>query len=163
MQKRWPDASLARCEQTIMLGFYSIRKLIDSRKLTIDFASEQVKVTTYRPTGKHVHMMNCRNLDELYDFNSGKFRTVTLKYLCHQIIHSYVFGLIFDESNRFTSIVVSSEQARLRELLEVDVAVITTLFERAGKGEDDEAISIRYNNKQGDYVVRLRRFVETGN
>ena len=32
-QTRWVDASFARLEQRVMLGFYGVRKLRDSRKI----------------------------------------------------------------------------------------------------------------------------------
>ena len=58
-QKRWPDAALARCEQTIMVGFFYVRKLVESRKLSRDFADRQIPATSYPAKGKHIHLA-CR-------------------------------------------------------------------------------------------------------
>src|ERR1019366_4467449 len=144
-QKRWPDASLARCEQTVMLGCFSVRKLIESRKLTRQFAGRQVKIGVYPSTGKRVHLMNHRRLDKLYDFERAKDRTVTVEFLCNQIIHSYVFALFFDETNKFHSIAVASDRAKMKELFEVPITTIADLFERAGKGEGDDMLTYRYD------------------
>jgi hypothetical protein len=132
VQKRWPDASLARCEQTVMLGFFEVRKLIDSRKLTRDFALQPLQVKFHRPTGKCIHLFNRRNIEELYDFDGGRRRTITVQYLCNQVIHSYVFALVFDEINQFQSVVVASDLARSKDLIEVPVTTIVEVFDRAG-------------------------------
>ncbi|HEX9938589.1 MAG TPA: hypothetical protein VGB15_15735, partial [Longimicrobium sp.] len=53
-QRRWPEISFARLEQAVMLGFYSIRKLVEARKLSDHVASSAIPVTTYPPTGKPI-------------------------------------------------------------------------------------------------------------
>ena len=88
----------------------------ESRKLTRDFAGRQVKIGVYPSTGKRVHLMNHHRLDKLYDFEHAKDRTVTVEFLCNQIIHSYVFALFFDETNNFHSIAVASDRAKVKEL-----------------------------------------------
>jgi hypothetical protein len=56
-----------------MVGFFYVRKLIESRKLSRDFADRQITATAYPARGKHVHLMNCRrDLDELFDMSAPK-------------------------------------------------------------------------------------------
>lgn len=91
VQKRWRDASLARCEQIIMIGFYSVRKLIESKNLTGTVSKSVHKIRCYKSTGKPITLFTRRNVDELYDLENSRLRTEQLTYLCHQVIHSYVF------------------------------------------------------------------------
>ena len=47
-------------------------------------------------------------MDELYDFADRDARTVTVEYLCNQMIHSYVFALLFDEASLYQLLQVVS-------------------------------------------------------
>ena len=82
-QRRWPEVSFARLEQTIMLGFYSIRKLIEASKLSDSTIYEEIPITTYPWSGKTVTRMNWHKLDQLYDLDSpimvASFRCSTAK------------------------------------------------------------------------------------
>jgi hypothetical protein len=155
-QKRWPDPSLARCEQTIMVGFFYVRKLIESRKLSRDFADRQVKATTYPTKGKHIHLMNLRHdVDGLFDLDAPKQTTMKIEDLANQLIHSYIFYLMMTEEGPLNGIMVASDRIRTEDLLRVSSLDIIRIFELAAKGEGDKAISITYDKKRQDYVVRL--------
>ncbi|SPE36810.1 hypothetical protein SBA3_250025 [Candidatus Sulfopaludibacter sp. SbA3] len=93
-QKRWTDRSLCRCEQLIMIGFFYVRKLIDSRKLSRDFADRQIKLKAYPSIGKHVHLMNVHHhLDEFFDMGTHRHKTLKIEQIANQVIHSYIFYL----------------------------------------------------------------------
>jgi hypothetical protein len=157
-QKRWPDAANARCEQTIMVGFFYVRKLIESRKLSRDFADQQFKVTSYAAKGRHIHFLNYhRDLDELFDMNAPKQLSMRIEDLAHQMIHSYIFYLCTEAAGGLRSVLVASDRIRNSKLLEISAKHIVEIFEIAAKGEDDDAISMTYVEKKGDYVVRIAK------
>lgn len=154
-QKRWPDASFARCEQIIMLGFYSIRKLTESAKLTDKVSKMSVPIRLYPPTGRIVHLLNLHRLDKLYDFDKTKKRTASLPFLCDQIIHSYVFSLLFDEGGKLTAILVSSDRRRSKELLEVSIQKVIDIFEKVGRDEANVAVTFKFDEEKGDYIYKF--------
>jgi hypothetical protein len=157
-QKRWPDRSLARCEQTIMVGFFSVRKLIESRKLSRDFADRQVKATAYPTKGKHVHLLNVRrDVDELFNLDAPKQTTMKIEDLANQLIHSYIFYLSMEVEGQLNGILVASDRIRNKELLQVSSLDVIKIFELAAKGEGDKAISMNYDDKRQDYIVRLAK------
>jgi hypothetical protein len=41
-QKRWAESSSARLEQAVMLGFYSIRKLNEARKISDSVSRQEI-------------------------------------------------------------------------------------------------------------------------
>ncbi|HEY3443610.1 MAG TPA: hypothetical protein VGK29_22825 [Paludibaculum sp.] len=155
-QKRWPDASSARCEQSIMLGFYSIRKLTESGKLTDDVANMSVRVRSHSSKGRVIHQMNSHKLDELYDLDTPDERTVPLPFLCNQIVHSYVFGLLLGEDGGLQGILVTSDRRRSKELLEISIEEIIGVF--ACVGNDDVCLMEgRFDEAKGDYVFSRKK------
>ncbi|SPE36811.1 hypothetical protein SBA3_250026 [Candidatus Sulfopaludibacter sp. SbA3] len=52
-----------------------------------------------------------------------------------------------EESGPLQGIVVASDVVRDRELLELSLSYVIKIFELAGKGEDDKAITLRYDDK----------------
>jgi hypothetical protein len=154
-QKRWTEPSLCRCEQLIMVGFFYVRKLIDSKKLSRDFADRQIKLTAYPSTGKHVHFMNVHHdLDEFFDMDTHFHKSLKIEQIANQVIHSYMFYLVMEETGPLRSIFVTSDLVRDRELLEVLLSDVIKIFELAGKGEDDRGITLRYDDKRQDYIMR---------
>ena len=154
MQKRWPDASLARCEQIIMLGFYSIRKLTEAKKLTHKILKMSVPIRSYPATGRTVHFLNRRELDLLYDFDKPRKRTALLPFLCNQIIHSYVFSLLFDDVEKLTGMLVASDRERSKEIFEVSINEIIDIFDKVGK-DKNRHIRFRFEEKKDDYIYEL--------
>jgi len=151
-QKRWVEASFARLEQCIMLGFYSIRRLIEARKLSDITITHQLRVSAYSSFGKPVTLYNWHNLDQLYDLDSGQPISRDVRFLCNQFIHSYVFLPAFRENGSLASILVASEYERSRSLYDVAVAQIIGLFELVGIDYPNESVS-RFNKEKQDYDV----------
>jgi hypothetical protein len=154
-QERWTDASYARCEQTIMLGFYSIRKLRESAKLTDKVAKMNVPIRSYPATGRTVHLLNSHRLEKLYHLDKPKKGTASLPFLCNQIIHSYVFSLLFEERNKLAGLLVASDRDRSKALLEVSVQKLIEIFETVGQDEANVAVTFRFDEKKGDYVYKF--------
>lgn len=150
-QKRWPDASSARCEQSIMLGFYSIRKLTESGKLTDEIANMNIHLRYYSAKGKLIHWMNSHKLEDLYDWDASQERCVSLPFLCNQIIHSYVFYLSVGEDGGLRGILVTSDRQRSTELLEISIEEIIAVFRCVGS---DEVWSThgRFDETKGDWI-----------
>ena len=108
-QNQMRDPSLARCEQTFMVGFFYVRKLIESRKLSRDFADRQVKAISYPTMGKHIHLINFRrDVDELFNLDAPKQTSVKVEDLANQLIHSYVLYLSTNKERGLDGILVAS-------------------------------------------------------
>ena len=136
-----------------MVGFFYVRKLIDSRKLSRDFADRQVKVVTYPSKGTHIHLLNRRKeVQELFDLEVSTQGSIKVEQLANQLIHSYVFYLLFDEPGALIAIVVASDNTRNKELFQVPLKEIIKIFELAAEGEN--SIIMNYDEMRQDYVVR---------
>jgi hypothetical protein len=147
---------MARCEQTIMLGFYAIRKLIESMKLTDQVSNTSVAVRFYPATGRTIHFLNCHRIDELYDLEKPKRKTVSLRYLCNQVMHSYVFSLLFNEDHSLAGMLLSSDRQRSKELLQVSTEDIVRIFELVGRDDVEESF-LKFDQAKGDYTRTAKR------
>ena len=121
-QRRWRKASSARLEQSIMLGFYSIRKLAESQKLSNAVINQKITATVYVWKGKPVTRINWIKIDELYDLKNPKTVRKDLLFFCHQFVHSYVFWEYFEEDTRFVEgVFVSSDRERHHNLYSLSI------------------------------------------
>jgi hypothetical protein len=160
-QKRWLEASFARLEQSVMLGFYSIRKLIEARKLSDATISHQVSLATYPWAGKPVTLLNWHKLGELYDLDACQPITRDVRFLCNQFIHSYVFLPVFDDNELLHGLFIASDHERNRTVYEIAVLQIINLFELIGNDYPNQ-IQFQFNQDKQDYDVSARRHVGEG-
>jgi hypothetical protein len=150
MQRRWPDSSLARFEQTIMLGFYSVRKLIESKKITNTAVKRSIPVYAYAPTGQKPHLRNWYKIDRLYALDKPAKQNVKLLFLCNQVIHSYVFLPLFDEDGKLSGIFVVSDRERSKALFQISLQTIIDIFKAIGN-DDITSMKLVFDPTMGDY------------
>jgi hypothetical protein len=151
-QKRWNENSFVRLEQTIMLGFYSIRKLIEAKKLSDSVANQYIPVNVYSWKGKPVTKMNWGDIDKLYELDAAQPTTKNLIFFCNQFVHSYVFVASFDKNNCLDGIFVSSDRERHKALYLIQIHQIIDFFEQVGNDYPSSA-SFIFNEKLGDYRI----------
>lgn len=151
-QRRWPEATFAQLEQTVMLGFYSIRKLIEATKIADSIATQEIAIVAYPATRKSVTRMTWHRYWELYDLEAPEAMSRDLMFLCHQFVHSYVFMPSFSEAREFEAVLVSSDRERHRYLYELPVHTMITLFEQIGRDYPNE-VRMVFNSARRDYDV----------
>ncbi len=116
-----------------MLGFYSVRKLVESQKLSNAVINQKITASVYVWKGKPVTRINWIKIDELYDLEKPKTVSKDLLFFCHQFVHSYVFWEYFEEGTRFVEgVFVSSDRERHRNLYFLSISQIISLFEQIG-------------------------------
>ncbi|MBC6430035.1 hypothetical protein FM036_03940 [Nostoc sp. HG1] len=156
-QKRWTENSFARLEQTVMLGFYSIRKLIEAKKLSDSVVNKCIDVNAYTWKGQPVTKMNWGDIDKLYNLDAAQPTTNKLVFFCNQFIHSYIFVTSFDENNCLNGLFISSDKKRHETLCFIEMRQIIDLFEQVGNDSPSSALFI-FDEKLGDYrVLNLTR------
>jgi hypothetical protein len=139
-----------------MLGFYSIRKLLEADKLSDDVANQNLRITAYPWMGKTVTRVNRGQYWELYDLEHGRPVMRSLMFLCHQVVHSYVFVVSFDERGCFEGILVTSQRERHRQLCLVRSLQIIDLYEQIGNDSISE-MTLTFDESLQDYRVHSKR------
>lgn len=151
-QQRWPEASLARVEQDVMLAFYSIRKLIDAAKVATATADMALDMREYPWAGKGVTRMNWHKTDELYQLDSPQTVSRRLRWVCNQIVHSYVFSLVFSDSGGLDGLTFTSDHERHKQLSFLGIAEFIQLLEHVGSDYPSD-VRMTLNRETGDYDV----------
>lgn len=151
-QRRWPESSFAKLEQTVMLGFYSVRKLHEAIKLSTATMEQEISLIAYPWVGKNVTRLNWHRLHELYDLDSATTENHDVLFLCHQFVHSFVFTVAFDDNDSLDGIMFASDRQRHIALLQISIDQIISLFEQVGNDYPSSA-SYKLNPKTGDYDV----------
>lgn len=135
-----------------MIGFYSIRKLIESHKISDNLRDRPVPLQGYPWSGKHVTYMNWDKIDRNYDLESPEPLHESVAWISNKLVHSYVFMAKCSEGGRLESILFNSDHTRRNFLYEIEIDQLIALFEEIGVNNPASS-SAFYNRKTGDFDV----------
>lgn len=106
------EDTLAQIERDIFIGFYSIRKLFDTIKVTDALKSNKYPVTWFPHQGREVTWLNNYRVDEHYNLNSKNIETRDLWFIASRLIHSFVFQISLTEQGGLEGIFFASDSGR---------------------------------------------------
>jgi hypothetical protein len=150
--REWTERELVSIEKDIFIAFYSIRKLMDAKKLSDATELMPLNVAIYPTKHKDVTFHNWDNIDSLYDLTASQTSQRDLRYICNQIIHSYVFVPDISEDGAFAGILFCSDRERNKKLYGVETNELISALCVVGK--DYPAVGkYIFNPKQRDYDV----------
>jgi hypothetical protein len=134
-QRRWPQASLARIELNVMLGFYMIRKLLEARKVSDSIGKRRLLLPLYRATGRRVTYLNVHRIEDLYDFSRGYTETRTVAFICDQIIHSYICVPCLADCAGWDGVIFASDRQKSRGAFYLRGRQIVSLFQSVARND----------------------------
>ena len=103
--------------------------------------------------------LNRFDLEDLYEFEREKKKMISLKFLCNQIVHSYIIFLVRDESVNFAHIFVCSDYERNRFLYKVAIKdLIAVILEAASNYPRN--IEWKFDPKIQDYRMNTGHAIE---
>lgn len=145
------DRILARAEREVFMGFYAIRKLLETFTL-----STTTKLITYnlesfsaRPGANPDHL-NRTDIEKHYDFDSKNSETRNIEFICNQFIHSFVFVFALSEDGHIDGMFLSSDRVRHNLLYFIPITTVTQLFRTVGRDYPSEQHFER-DNKTGQW------------
>lgn len=119
-----------RIEKEIFVGFYSVRKLLESVKVSDSTRSSKYELTWF-PNVKSVDVMNHHRVDELYDFEKPNSEQRDIGFVCNLFVHSFVFSLVGND--RLEGIIVASDRTKNKKAYLVPLATIQAIFRLMGR------------------------------
>ncbi len=134
-RRRWPQASLARIEVNVMLGFYMIRKLLEARKVSDSIAKRRLPLPVYCATGTRITYRNAHRIEDLYDLSGAHGETRTVAFICDQIIHSYIFVSCFADPPGWDGVLFASDRQKSRGVFYLRSRQILSLFRSVARND----------------------------
>lgn len=144
------ESTFAGIEKRIFISFYAIRKLIEADKLTTSHLSLKWEIAKY-PNKELVDIMNWHKIDQKYDLSKETYENRDLRWICNQIIHSFVFILVFRDSGAFDGTFVSSDRNKNKCVYFFSRKLILTLLDLVGN--DYPAASRRIRGEDGQWIT----------
>ena len=134
-QKKWFEKSFEILERDLFIGAYSIRKLLDAKKLSDEIESMTIHAVAYAPTRKKVDFFNWHKIEELYDLSQGNPANINLRDFNNQFIHSFIFIIASGPDAGFDGVFVVSEYKKDKILYFISADEITKIYERVSKDD----------------------------
>lgn len=141
-----------------MLGFYSVRKLIEAKKISDAVAEQRMNLSMYKHKDEWnpTTFANKRKIDKLYNLDEEEIVSRNLRFICNKLIHSYVFEECFDhESGLLLGIFFNSDQDRNKALYYIEIQKIIEIFNQVGSDYPTK-IHFTANFKTMDYDVTVK-------
>jgi hypothetical protein len=154
-QRQWSERSLAKMEKEVFIGFYSLRKLLEGKKLSGKVVNRVIPADSFSYTGsQRITLLNWNTrVADAFAFDKPKKINLPIMFLCNQVIHSYVYKEVFDEEGLLTGIFISSDREKTRKLYFVAVTELIGLFTRIGK-DYPSSREYQFDPNTDDYIVR---------
>lgn len=144
-----PEAALARVEREVFIGFYAIRKLLETFKLSQATKRFTVDLQCFAALPEvRVDYFNKYNIDEHYDLGRPASERRDLGFICNQIIHSYVFVIGIAEDRSIEGFFVTSDSMRHRKLYFLPLANVVAIFRLVGRDYPKEQRLVRNRDDQ---------------
>jgi hypothetical protein len=128
-QRRWREGSYAKLEKLLMLGFYSVRKLIESQWVDLQMKHESVVAIAFPCRKIHVYRGSHQDVAEVYNLKAPSPRRLPLEFICNQIVHSFVFTPAFCQ-HRLVALYFCSFEKR-SNVLRVEIAELIRVLRKA--------------------------------
>lgn len=150
------DATYARVEKDVMIGFFAIRKLTHAHKLSDSVSKQNVALSAFKSAGTRITFLNSHHLDRHYNLGKRARVSLTLPFICNQIIHSYIFSLEVSANGALRGIFFSSDLERSKMLYRLPIGTVIRIFEEVGV-DYPAYVHMTFDEKKGDYAVKQER------
>jgi len=151
--QRLTDRSLVQIERDVFLGFYSVRKLFDTHKITDATKARSVLITCH-PNTRPVNWRNSHQIDRCYDLTTSRHDSRTIRFICNMFIHSFVFAPIVGEHGGLDGLFFTSDREKDRKLFSIDIDAVIEIFERVG-GDYPSSMEWRRDPETGAETMKI--------
>ncbi|HAS8362652.1 TPA: hypothetical protein I7715_22135, partial [Vibrio vulnificus] len=133
VQKRWGEKNIYTLEKDIFLGFYSVRKLIESRKISDSVKNQNYKVRKINFSGDPDKIIPS-SVDSDYDLvSSTEIHTLNTMQICNQFIHSYYFVPFFPTGTSPVGFFVCSDFDKKNCIYFITIFDVVEIFKTVGE------------------------------
>ena len=147
-QRRWVAASDASVEKSVMLGFYALRKMLESFNPAVN-CPNHIKLTTFpRGPGK-LSPIVFPAVSDAFVLTKPRITSMAILDVCNEIIHSHFFSLWVDPFQALQGVFFASDRKKDERVCRLDVQKIVELFEGVARSRAPVSLShfVQENNR----------------
>lgn len=137
------EENFAQIEMDIFLGFYSIRKLFDTIKVTDELKNNKYSIVWYPHQGNDITWRNNHRVDEHYNLNQKNSENRGLWFIASRLIHSFVFQICVNSTGGLNGIFFASDSDKNMKVYFLSTENIASFFEEVGNNYVKEIHFIR--------------------
>jgi hypothetical protein len=127
---------LAQIERDIFIGFYSIRKLVESIKVPDEIKCKQYSFTYFPYFGdRKITCFNRNELNNFYNFHKQESEPHDLIFIANVLIHSFIFQIRQNDTEGFDGIFFSSDKLRHQKVFYLSIDEIVSIFNEVGNSD----------------------------
>jgi len=131
-----------KIKQGVFIGFYSIRKLLESdNKITDSLKNQKYDLGFFPHIGNNVAWLNNHKIDEIYNFDKPQSEKRHLWFIASRVIHSFIFNLCINQDGGFDGILFTSDIDKNKKLYMLSLDQLIKIFEVVG---NDYVVKIEY-------------------
>lgn len=147
-QKRWLPRSSLLVEKELFFGFFLIRKLLETPKISDSLRNSSYPISVYKIDAPvDINWTNDHKAIDYIEFDAPQNGTLYIKRICDQFVHSFLFYLVHDdESGGLHSVMLSSDYVKSKKCFGIDIETIINVFTAFGNNYPDR---ISWKRKPG--------------
>ena len=125
----WDHELEFKCEKAIFIGFYAIRKLIESQLIERSIETRNTKVTRYLPRNNvNFELEFAKKWSSAYNLLEGEKWQLSSEKICNQFIHSKVFSPFVPFRNVCVGVYISSDRDYRKFVYYIQLVTIIETF-----------------------------------
>jgi hypothetical protein len=125
------ERTLVRIEKEILMGFYSVRKLLDTYKVSDSSKKLKYKLIWHKNI-KPTTYLNWHHVEELYDLKTHNAEARDIRFICDKFIHSYIF-LPVDDKSKLIGFYVTTDRLKNQKCYFVSIDNVLSIFRTIGR------------------------------
>ena len=138
IQRNWFERPIVLFERELILIFFSIRVLIEAKKISSKTWNKQYNCMAFPNKGKIVDDWTKYHFDELFDLDSGEEKRYSLKFLTNQFVHAYAIFTEFTEEGEIVGVLLFSDREKQNFIIQMRLDTAIEIVE--------DVISDEYTN-----------------
>jgi len=146
VQKRWGEKNFFSLEKEIFLGFYSVRKLIESKKVSDALKNKSYLVQKLNFVGDPETIITKSPDSDFELIRDAEKTSLTIIQICNQIIHSYHFVPFFPNGKNLIGFFFCSDFERKKCLYLITIFEVVEIFKAVGKNYPERIVIKRLGN-----------------
>lgn len=129
------ESSYIKIEKDIMMGFFIVRKLIDSHKISDEVLIQQIPtIECHQVKDTVIDVMSLNSFHHRYDFKMQVKGSLNIRKLCNFVIHSLVFAPVTISGKGLTGILVNTDESQSK-IFAISLMNVVTIFKNVSSDE----------------------------